>query len=456
MLQKNTVLLDRYRVLSVAGEGGMGRVYHTVDIHDGTHWAIKENLARDMDDQLYEEAEVLRGLDHPALPRTRGVRVSGGSCYMIMQFMEGDTLSHMLKTQNKYPETQVLDWFRQICDVLCYLHSRPHPIVYRDLKPSNIIVDGEGKIRIIDFGIAEEYASQEGDLQLHKGGLTKGYAAPEQYSRRFRADVRTDIYALGVTVHYLLTGKNPIKPPYEFLPVRKLAPEVSPAMEEIVKRCLRPNPDQRYPSADVLMAELNSIDSRNRVLKNRKRLRLAGFLLAVLVAAAGLVGMQGVIRQQRQKEIAAYYTLVEESRQMADSGDFSGAAELAAQAVQTLPDELAGYLSQGYVILRQGDFDGCLRYISTEVLDRFPDCYTDTQFLGLMGQLYMENGKNEDALYYYQERCNLSGETPEYWLELAKCYLTLGQNAEAEAAAERFLEAGGSEVLYQEFLAALE
>lgn len=456
MLEINAILLEHYRILSVAGKGGMGRVYHAVDVRDGSHWAIKEDLSEDMGAQLYEEAEVLEGLDHPALPKTRGVQSVGKNRYMIMQFMEGRTLSDMLKQQSKYPEEQVLEWFIQICDVLCYLHSRPHPIVYRDLKPSNIIVDEAGRIRIIDFGIAEEYSSQEGDLQLHKGGLTKGYAAPEQYSRRFRADVRTDIYALGVTIHYLLTGKNPIKPPYEFLPVRKLSPEVSPAMEEIVKRCLRPNPDQRYASADALMADLRNITSRNGTIRKRKRLRIAGFMLALVLAGAGVMAAGDSIKQRREDEIRAYYALVESARQAADRGAYSAAAEYAAQAIEKQPDELDGYLAEGYRYCRQGDFDGCLEYIRREILDRFPDCYGDTGFLGLMAQVYMENGNSEEALYYYQERCRLDGQTPEYWLELAQCYLALAQTAQAEDSIEHFRDAGGSEALYQEFVDTLK
>lgn len=450
MLEINTIALEHYRILCIAGKGGMGRVYHAVDIRDDSHWAIKEDLADDSDLQLFEEVEVLADLDHPALPKTRGVLQWKGSQYMIMQFMEGDTLAAKLKEQEKYPERQVLDWFTQICDVLCYLHDRPKPIVYRDLKPSNIIIDKDNRVKIIDFGIAEEYTNQDDGSQMQKGGLTKGYAAPEQYNRRFKADVRTDIYALGVTVHYLLTGKSPTTPPYEFLPVRKLSPEVSPAMEEIVKRCLQPNPDMRYKTADALYQELTHIEKKNRDIRRKKQRRVVSFALIAAVALAIVLLGGNILKNNRQKQIDAYYTTVEEAYQAAENGQFDVAMEHAEHAVTTQPDEISGYLAVGYCYMMQGEYDLCREYISTEILDRFPDCYDNIDFLSLMAQLYERGGNPQEALYYYQQWCSIAPDNSDAWFDLAQCHIRIGNYDEANTCLQTYLECGGNPALSEE------
>lgn len=443
MLEINTVALDYYKILSIAGKGGMGRVYHAVDIRDNSHWAIKEDLADESGLQLREEAEVLMDLNHPALPKTRGVLRWQGSHYMIMQFMEGETLSAKLKVQKKYPEKLVLDWFTQICDVLCYLHNRPKPIVYRDLKPSNVIIDGHNRVKIIDFGIAEEYTNQDDGSQMQKGGLTKGYAAPEQYNRRFKADVRTDIYALGVTVHYLLTGKSPTKPPYEFLPVRKLSPEVSPAMEEIVKRCLQPNPDMRYKTADALYQDLTHMEEKNKGIRRKKQRRIMGFTLIGAAALAAVLLGGSILKNNRQKQADAYYATVEEAYRAAENGQFDVAMENAERAVTTLPDEISGYLAVGYCYMLQEEYDSCRAYISTEILDRFPDCYDNMDFLKLMAQLYERSGSPQEALYYYQQWSNIAPEDPDAWFDLAQCYIRIGNYEDAKMCVQTYLACGG-------------
>ena len=439
MLELNTIVLDHYKIHSIAGKGGMGRVYHAIDIRDNSHWAIKEDLSDDLGLQLYEEADVLAALDHPALPKTRGVLSWNGNQYMLMQFMEGDTLSAKLKEQEKYPEDVVLDWFMQICDVLCYLHNRSKPIVYRDLKPSNIIIDKHNRVKIIDFGIAEEYTSQDPESRMHKGGLTKGYAAPEQYNRRFKADVRTDIYALGVTIHYLLTGKSPTKPPYEFLPVRKLSPEVSAATEEIVRRCLQPNPDERYETADALYQALKNIPVRNREIRKKKHRRIMGFaLLAVAVLAAVLLE-SSILKGSRQQQIDAYYALVEESCLAAENGQFDTAMQTAEAAIADQPGAIDGYLAVGYCYMLQEEFDMCSSYIRTEILDRFPDCYENVSFLDLMAQIYERSGQPQDALFYYQQWCAIAPGDPEAWLGQAQCHIHMGNTSDAQECLQTYL-----------------
>ena len=128
---------------------------------------------------------------------------------------------------------------------------------------------------------------------------------------------------------------------------------------------------------------------------------------------------------------------------------------LAEEAIEMQPNEIRGYLAVGYSYLAQGAYDGCRKYIRTEILDRFPECYDDTDFLTLMAQLYDRSGNTKEALFYYRERCRLSSRESQYWLELADCCIRVGEYTEAEESLQSYLETGGEESLYQEYMAKL-
>ena len=446
MLKVNEIILSQYRIIELIGKGGMGRVYLAEDIIDSSLWAIKENLSEKYTYQLYDEADVLMKLDHPALPKTRGVKRWNNGSYMIMEYMAGSTLAEKLKEQERFPEEQVITWFAEICDVLIYLHGQEKPIVYRDLKPSNIIIDETGSVKIIDFGIAEHYSTES---SVQSMGLTKGYAAPEQYDRRFRADVRTDIYALGVTIHYLLTGKNPIKPPFEFVPVRKLAPDVSPALEWIVKKCLQPNPDKRYSDANALYYDLTHIEEKTRDLKKKKAKYILVTAVILMVVTCAFFALESVIRTNREKQITLYHEIIGGA---ASSSSYAEAVELLERAINMQPKEITAYLEMGRLLLKNEGHAQFLEYMSSSVLDAFPDCYNNVDFLSIMIEYYELLDDYEGALYYHQQKCIISPDTPEYWLDITRCYMALGKNLDATDSIQQYLENGGDRELYNELI----
>ena len=302
--------------------------------------------------------------------------------YYVMEYVDGCTLEDLIHSGKKFPEDVVAGWFIQICRAIVYLHSLTPPIVYRDFKPSNIMLDRNGTIRIIDLGIAQEYRTPRIGRQAN--ALTRGYAAPEQYNSRYSLDVRTDLYAVAVTIHYLLTGKDPNQPPYHFRPVRKLNPRVSLAMESIVKRCLQPNPDKRYPTAALLLEDLTHRDRLEQQLLTRRRWR--AILIAVLTALA-LVGAAlafTISRTAREAEITAYYEYLDQA-DAASSMEKSLA--LLQQAVESDPDNPDAYLAIAALYLRQGLREESARYLQEEILPRFPDIYQNEAFLELVGEL---------------------------------------------------------------------
>jgi len=249
---------NRYRILEILGQGGMSRVYLAENIKLGTLWAIKEIEKKPyMKTDLLIEPNILKKLSHPALPRIFDIVENNEYLYIIVDYIKGASMDKLLKTDVKFPEDDVVEWARQICDVLIYLHNfKPNPIIYRDMKPSNIMLTDDGKVKLIDFGIAREFKQDSDNDTVYIG--TRGYAAPEQYGSG-QTSVKTDIYSLGVTLYHLITGKNPNEPPFELMPVRQLDSSLSAGIERIIGRCTRQNPGERYRSVYELLADLNGI-----------------------------------------------------------------------------------------------------------------------------------------------------------------------------------------------------
>ena len=205
------VLSGRYKVERILGEGGMGAVYLVSDSRLAKqYWAIKE-MADDFSDpeeraeaqQAFKsEAELLSQLKHVNLPRITDSFIEAGRQYLVMDYVEGETLERVLQKQGRLSVGEALDVAVQIAEVLEYLHSRPQPVIFRDLKPANVILSPDGTARLIDFGIARFFKS--GKTSDTRALGTPGYAAPEQYGRG-QSDARTDIYALGATLHEALS-----------------------------------------------------------------------------------------------------------------------------------------------------------------------------------------------------------------------------------------------------------
>ena len=258
-LSEGHLLDNRYRVRKVLGVGGMGRVYLSNDTRLANRpVAVKEMILGDgiaekkAIEDFTREATVLARLSHPGIPTLIDHFAENGRHYLVMEFVAGGDLDKLIQqTGGKLPEARVLRWARQILAVLDFLHSQAPPIVYRDLKPGNIMIDKDGRAMLIDFGIARF---------LPKGGRatqigSPGYAPPEQYVGN--VEPRSDIYSLGATMHHLLTGRDPtVEPPFSFPPVRKLAPHVSAATAAAVDRALSHDIARRFSSAREMLNAL--------------------------------------------------------------------------------------------------------------------------------------------------------------------------------------------------------
>ncbi len=260
LLPPKFILQGRYIILDKLGQGGMGAVYKAADQRiKGKIWAIKEMSDAAITDPyekaqaiaaFKQEAQLLARLSHPNIPRVTDFFTENQKHYIVMEFVPGETLEDRVNRQGApCGEAEVRDWAGQMCEVLAYLHNQTPPIIFRDLKPANIMLTPQGQLKLIDFGIARLFQPGKGKDTRALG--TPGYAPPEQFGRG-QTDARSDIYSLGVVLHVLLTRHDPATTLFSMPPVRQLNPGVSPKLELIITKATQPASSQRYQSAEEM------------------------------------------------------------------------------------------------------------------------------------------------------------------------------------------------------------
>ena len=301
-LKPGANLQNRYLIQGVLGMGGMGSVYQARDMHfpNVTKFvAVKEILnqadasLREMIVKTFErEANLLATLNHPAIPKIYDYFSQGEHSFLVMEYIEGKDLEAALADMSGFPpEDTVVEWAVQLCDVLAYLHSHaPEPVVFRDMKPSNVMLDNHSHIRLIDFGIARGFVAGQKGTMIG----TEGYSPPEQY--RGEAGPPGDLYALGATLHHLLTKQDPrLEPPFSFgeRPVRKINPAVSVELDAVINTALAYNPGERFPSAKAMKdALLNLRRMRTGVLTGQ----IAGLVPVAPGATAAMAQAGGDVK----------------------------------------------------------------------------------------------------------------------------------------------------------------
>ncbi|MCL2136258.1 MAG: serine/threonine protein kinase [Coriobacteriia bacterium] len=302
MLRYGTVIEDKYEILTLVGEGGMSYVYLARDIRLNKQWAVKE--IKQTGDRVHDEmiaqsfvteANLMKRVDHPMLPRIVDILNYQGMILVVMDYIEGQSLSKILEDVGAQSQNDVVEWGLQLCEALHYLHTQSPPIIYRDMKPANIILRPDGNIRIVDFGTAREYRDVPfgyvaGDTTILG---TRGYAAPEQFGGAGQTDVRTDIYSLGATLYHLLTGLSPADPPYEMIPIRQVKPNLSPGLEKVIAKCIQPNPDMRYQNSAELFYALQNFEHNDDAYFVRQKRKMASFIFSACLSVVMLVSSLG-------------------------------------------------------------------------------------------------------------------------------------------------------------------
>lgn len=291
MAEIGSVIDGKYEILTEIGRGGMSIVYLAMDTHLNKQWAVKEirkkgNGKNDeiVVNSLLAEANMMKRLDHPSLPRIVDIIDNGITIYVVMDYIEGESLDKVLAEYGAQSEELVVGWAKQLCDALSYLHSQKPPIIYRDMKPANVMLKPEGNIKIIDFGIAREYKEQNLADTTVLG--TKGYAPPEQYNGQ--TDARSDIFALGMTMHHLLTGIDP-RTGEAYASVRMWNPEVSEGVGMIIDKCVQPAAENRYQNCQDLLYDLEHPELITKDYKSKQKKKLGSFIAMIVLSVVSLL-----------------------------------------------------------------------------------------------------------------------------------------------------------------------
>ncbi len=457
MLEIGSLIDGKYKVLNVIGKGGMSVVYLAMNERANKQWAIKE-VRKDgiqnfdiVKQGLIVETDMLKKLNHPNLPSIIDVIEEEGRFLIVMDYIQGVPLNNALKESSTGTINQdlVIEWAKQLCDVLGYLHSRDPAIIYRDMKPSNVMLKPDGNIVLIDFGTAREFKENKVEDTSVLG--TAGYAAPEQYGGHGQTDARTDIFCLGATLYHLLTGQNPCHYqygiyPFQEYPIRHWNPQLSSGLEAIITKCTARHPSDRYQTCAQLLYALDHYDELDEDYKKCQNRKLGGFIasgVACVLALATSIGCQIASAQVTNNSYDSY---ISEAESDSASPTDAEKIELLESAISIDPSRGEGYfdLLSGYddnsgfqgVMLA----DGVLTSEEDETLRRILNSVSASGTQS--NKTYFQKNTEEYeqfayelgiAYYYYYEEESGAKTYAREWLEIAAASMYLSE-AEVERA----------------------
>lgn len=330
----NEIIDSKYEILKLLNTGGMNSaIYLALDKKLNRQWAIKKvrKSSSQTTSMLMAEASIMKNLDHPMLPRIVGIEEDPKFFYIIMDFVQGENLKTVVTSSGPQAQDTVVSWGVKLCDVLTYLHGKG--VVYRDMKPANIMLSPDGNIKLIDFGIAREYKENASEDTTALG--TEGYAAPEQYEGKGQTDARTDVYGMGITLFQLLTGVNPSSYQENIFSIRLQNPNLSSGLDKIILKCTNKDPKKRYQSTEELKkALLNYRKLDDKFLKKQKKVIKKFFTLLGLSTLCFVIAGGSFIASYFQKN-NRYSALL--------SGVPSKANII--KAIDVKPSETAGYVA---------------------------------------------------------------------------------------------------------------
>ena len=270
MVNAGQVLNGRYQIIKEIGKGGMSTVYQARDLSNGNLLAIKD-VARTgqqanqvVEQSLVTEGRMLMQLTNSHLPKIYDIIENPDSFLLVMDFIQGESLDKVIAREGAQPMDRVLDWGMQICEVFDYLHNQPKPIIYRDMKPANVILQPNGQLKMIDFGTAR---TQKDNVVMAADTIcfgTAGFAAPEQFGGFGQSTARTDIFCLGGTLYNMITGHSPCDRPTGIRPLEEWNPALKDTpISYIIYKCTRNDPDMRYQTAKELYEDLHKARTGN-------------------------------------------------------------------------------------------------------------------------------------------------------------------------------------------------
>lgn len=443
MLEIGSIIDGKYKILSQVGHGGMSTVYLAINEKANKPWAIKE-VRKDgiqnfeiVRQSLIVETDLLKKLEHPNLPSIIDIIDQDDNFLIVMDYIEGITLDAVIREGGAQSQEDVVGWAVQICDVLNYLHTRKPPIIYRDMKPSNIMLKYDGSIVLIDFGTAREFKERSIADTTCLG--TQGYAAPEQFGGQGQTDARTDIYCLGATMYHLLTGHNPSEPPYEMYPITYWNSSLSSGLEGIVSKCTQKNPADRFQSAEELMYALEHYRDLDKPILRRYKMKIGVFAASIVLCILSGVASFGFSMSARGEQKNQYEYLMNLAQRSTSQEEQLQYYE---QAVKTDSFREEAYEGMLECFIEDGVFsdeeEKVLLKLNTSVekyLQNFEsgnrDAYAD--FCYDIGNAYWfyyshEESQQSNAVPWFQSASSYYENVPEKEMEYKRCaiYMEIG------------------------------
>lgn len=349
MLHIGALVDNKYKILSEVGHGGMSVVYLAINERANKTWAVKE-IRKDgvcdfeaVKQGLIVETDMLKRLNHDHLPSIIDVIDTEDSFLIVMDYIEGKSLQSVLKSSGAQPQDLVIKWGIQLCDVLGYLHSRTPAIIYRDMKPSNVMLKPNGDVTLIDFGTAREFKNRAMVEDTTCLG-TRGYAAPEQFGGRGQTDARTDIYCLGATLYHLLTGHSPADPPYEIKPLSYWDPAFAGSgLEQVINKCCQQDPAHRYQSCAELMYDLEHVNEMDYSALRQRRKKWNTFVASIVLCAVGVAGMIGFNSAKNNTMASAYDEYIRQAKDIVEASRFEEFVGYIQEAIHVDPGSHTAY-----------------------------------------------------------------------------------------------------------------
>lgn len=405
MINIGTVIDQRYEILKEIDRGGMSIVYLAADDRLRKSVVLKDirkgnKINSDiLLDCLKAEADLLTFLDHPNLPKIYDIIEGDNHIYVVMDYVEGESLKKKLDKEKRCDPYEVIEWGKQLSDVLNYLHTRqPAPIIYRDMKPHNIMLTPEGKIKLIDFGISVKMDTQNEKLNFG----TSTYAAPEQLEGK-NTDGRTDIYSLGVTLYQLVTGLN-FKSNLNLKPIREINPAFPEGLDHIISKCIKENPKDRYQKAEELLYDFENIDKLSKSYKKKQIKKMALFLISFMLLIASttmtIVGYNGL----ENNKYNDYKNLINEASVSYLKKDYAESIEILNRAITDVDGSLPeAYVNLLDIYIDMGDTNTGLSKVESYINGKYKNINEDNTVLFKVAMTYLNNKNYPIALKYFKQ-----------------------------------------------------
>jgi serine/threonine-protein kinase len=328
------VLNGRYEIEKCIHSRGMANVYIVKDLNLGKRWCLKEIIKTDAGKSeieyvsLLQEAKVLRSVSHTGIPRITDTDEDGDSLMIVEDYVEGMTLSKCIQTKGAIRQDIAVQWMKQLCQIIMYLHGIDTPILYRDMKPDNVIIQPDGNIKLLDYGTCV-IIYEKGQLPHGYAMGTAGYAAPEQTKKSLPCDLRSDIYGLGMTYYSMLTGLNMAGVPRDKVrDVGLMNPGVSKGLAAVVNKCIAVNPEDRYQDCNELLYALQNYITGDEGYRQKAMVKITTTAVTLALSVVLMVGSVIPFLVNKGRAEQNYLNAVQVAEQSGRQEDYVSAISL--------------------------------------------------------------------------------------------------------------------------------